>query len=121
MRIERLQVEEGFLDQLDVPFVPGLNVLIGARGTGKTSCIELIRFCLGAPAFTDDAGHRGEQQALSVLGGGRVTVTFSVDGTRYSLSRTATDPPPAFPGGTRLFSPRARSRRWERIPRGECT
>jgi len=40
MWIERLQVEpEGFLRDLDVEFVPGLNVIIGARGTGKTSIV----------------------------------------------------------------------------------
>ena len=49
MHIERLQVEaEGFLSGLDVQFVEGLNVIIGARGTGKTSIVELIRFCLGS-------------------------------------------------------------------------
>ena len=49
MIIERVQVEEGFLDGLDLRFTKGLNVLIGPRGSGKTSVIELIRFCLGAP------------------------------------------------------------------------
>ena len=50
--IERLEVEGGFLDGLDLEFAPGLNTIIGARGTGKTSIIELIRFCVGAPAMT---------------------------------------------------------------------
>ena len=55
MLIEQVQIEGGFLDSLHVRFAAGLNVLIGARGTGKTSLIELIRFALGAPAFTQDA------------------------------------------------------------------
>lgn len=37
VQVERLTVEEGFLAGLDVQFLPGLNVLIGERGTGKTS------------------------------------------------------------------------------------
>ena len=37
MQIQRVQIEEGFLDGLDLNFTPGLNVLIGERGTGKTS------------------------------------------------------------------------------------
>jgi predicted ATPase len=41
MYIERIQVEEGFLDGLDLKLIPGLNVLIGARGTGKTSLDRL--------------------------------------------------------------------------------
>ncbi len=43
MRIERIQIEEGFLNGFDIWPKPGLNVVIGARGTGKTSLIELIR------------------------------------------------------------------------------
>ena len=51
MYLSRVQIEEGFLDGLDLPFQPGLNVIIGARGTGKTSLIELVRYCLGAPPW----------------------------------------------------------------------
>jgi hypothetical protein len=100
--IERLQVEEGFLDGLDVAFAPGLNVIIGARGTGKTSIIELIRYCLGAQAFTADALARGRSQALSVLQDGRVSVTVAsggasaviqADGTVGGLPRTAAEFP----------------------------
>jgi|SRR6267378_460345 len=43
MHIERVQVEEGFLDGIDVDLVPGLNVVIGTRGTGKTSLMALSR------------------------------------------------------------------------------
>jgi hypothetical protein len=92
VRIERLQVEEGFLDGLDVRFAPGLNVIIGARGTGKTSIIELIRFCLSAPAFTADALRRGNQQASAVLQGGIVTVTVSGRDGAYTVSRSADGP-----------------------------
>ncbi len=35
MIIERIQIEEGFLNGFDVWPKPGLNVVIGARGTGK--------------------------------------------------------------------------------------
>jgi hypothetical protein len=89
--IERIQVEDGFLDGLDIRFSSGLNVLIGARGTGKTSVIELIRFGLLAGSFTEEAGIRGKQQALAVLGGGRVTVTVQDLGERRVLERSAAD------------------------------
>ena len=89
MRIKRLQVEEGFLDGLDLEFKPGLNVLIGARGTGKTSVIELLRFALSAPAFTEQAAASSLQQALGVLAGGRVTVTAEQDGELISVTRQA--------------------------------
>src|SRR5689334_17617318 len=56
--VERLQVEGGFLDGLDLRLAEGLNVLVGARGTGKTSVIELIRFCTDAPALAERFGKR---------------------------------------------------------------
>ena len=52
MIIERIQIEEGFLNGFDVWLRPGLNVVIGARGTGKTTLIELIRFCLAVDGYS---------------------------------------------------------------------
>ena len=94
MFIERVHVEDGFLNGLEVRFATGLNVLIGARGTGKTSLIELIRFALGAPAFTEDAERRGNQQALSVLQGGQVTVVLRHREERFVVTRGARDEMP---------------------------
>ena len=84
VQVERLTVEEGRLGGLDIEFLPGLNVLIGERGTGKTSVIELLRFALGAGWFTEDARTRGHQQALAVLGDGKVYVTEVVEAVRIS-------------------------------------
>lgn len=94
MLVERIEVEEGFLDGLSLEFVPGLNVLIGPRGTGKTSIIELIRFCLDVHAFTAEAREAALKHALAVLGTGRVTLTLLVDGQRVSVSRAAMDEGP---------------------------
>lgn len=43
-RIKRLQVLGGFLADLDLAFDDGLNCIIGARGTGKTTLLEALRF-----------------------------------------------------------------------------
>lgn len=94
MFIERIEVEEGFLAGLRIDFTSGLNVIIGARGTGKTSVIELIRFCLGASAFTQQAGLTSKQQATSILGSGRVSVTLHENSETWVVSRTATDEAP---------------------------
>ena len=94
MLIERVQIEDGFLNGVDIQFAEGLNVLIGARGTGKTSLIELIRFALGAPAFTEDAQRRGNQQALSVLQGGQVTVVLRDGEDHFAVTRGARDEAP---------------------------
>src|SRR4051794_27610599 len=88
--IERLQVEaEGFLAGLDLRFLPGLNTIIGARGTGKTSIVELIRYALGATAFTEEVSVRGNQQAVAILDGGAVTLTIADGDERFTVTRSA--------------------------------
>jgi AAA domain len=72
MRIDRLEISGGFLDGLEIDFEDGLNVLIGARGAGKTSVIELIRFALAIPAKTEEAAEDARRQAVAVLGDGTV-------------------------------------------------
>lgn len=99
MHIKRLQVEEGFLDGLDLEFSCGLNAVIGARGTGKTSLIELIRFCLDVPGHLTETARRSREHALSILAGGQVTVTLEADGGQEILvSRTASDKEPQSSG-----------------------
>jgi len=89
MRIQRIQVENGFLSGLDLSFRPGLNVIIGARGTGKTSIIELLRFALGARSHTTDSGAESMSHARSILDGGEVTVTLGEDAAEVVVSRSA--------------------------------
>jgi energy-coupling factor transporter ATP-binding protein EcfA2 len=93
IQLRRIQVEEGFLDGLDLTFAPGLNVLIGSRGVGKTSIIELLRYCLTVPALAERTDAQARQHALSVLRGGRVVVTYDVDGDPRVISRSAEDEP----------------------------
>jgi ABC-type lipoprotein export system ATPase subunit/predicted nucleic acid-binding Zn-ribbon protein len=87
--LKRIVVEEGYLDGLDLTFSPGLNALIGPRGSGKTSIIELIRYCLRIPILS----RRRVQvlQAEAVLGGGRVTVFFDYRGKEIIVSRSSAD------------------------------
>lgn len=94
MIIRRMQVEGGFLDGLDLRFESGLNVLIGGRGTGKSSVIELIRYCLDVRGSSDegDAKHAREQ-ALSVLQDGQVTLTIEDDGNDLVISRSSNADP----------------------------
>ena len=94
MRIDRVQIEEGFLDGLDVSFASGLNVIIGERGTGKTSLIELVRFCLGVQGHTPDSDKRSLDHARSILGSGRVTVSLSDGEQKILVTRTASDGSP---------------------------
>jgi DNA repair exonuclease SbcCD ATPase subunit len=89
VEIERLQIEGGFLDGVDVKFAHGLNVIIGARGTGKTSVIELLRFALGVPNHTLEASRGSEEHAAAVLDDGEVTVQVGDLFNSITVSRVA--------------------------------
>jgi ABC-type cobalamin/Fe3+-siderophores transport system ATPase subunit len=89
MIIKRLQVQEGFLDELDLTFSHGLNVIIGPRGAGKTSIIELIRFCLNVEPLTERTKLTAKEHALSILGAGCVTVTLQSNDGEITIKRTA--------------------------------
>lgn len=94
MIIERLQVQEGFLDGLDIHFDAGLNVIIGGRGTGKTSIVELIRFCLHAQSYTKETKSSSKNHAHSILGPGQVTITLQDGEQRFQVARTVSDNEP---------------------------
>lgn len=96
MIIRNLKVEEGFFSNLDLTFTSGLNVLIGGRGVGKTSIIELLRFGLASgnlsTSSTDTNAH-----AISILqSSGRVSIELEQDGRVINVSRSATDKQPIF-------------------------
>jgi len=97
MWIERIRVEGGMLDGFEQQLDRQLNVLIGGRGTGKSSIIELIRFCLGATSYTEAGQKDATEHALGVLGDGRVVITLA-DGQRIiEIARTAQDLEPESP------------------------
>ena len=105
MYLKKISVEEGFLHGLDLELRPGLVVLIGSRGAGKTSIIELIRFCLGGAALVGTKGDISRKQALAVLGNGAVTVTLDVDGEEVTFTRTAGEDKPRRSADTVFPSP----------------
>lgn len=94
MILRRMQVEGGFLDGLDLRFHDGLNVLIGGRGTGKSSVIELIRYCLDVRGSSSEEDSKlALEQALSVLQDGQVTLTVEDDGSAMMITRSANAEP----------------------------
>ncbi len=90
-----MEASGGFLDGLRLTFSDGLNVLIGPRGAGKTSVLELVRFALGVPAMTSDADQAAEKQAHAVLGDGTVSLFCSVQGEQLVFRRTGLDDAPS--------------------------
>ncbi len=93
-RLTSLSVVGGFLDGLTIHLSEGLNCLIGARGTGKTTVMEFVRYAMDAlPA---DAPNRRRVEALveKNLGGGRIDVAVQTrDGLSYIVRRAAGDQP----------------------------
>ena len=93
--IKNLKVEEGFFNTLDLTFSEGLNVLVGGRGVGKTSVIELLRYGLGAGNLSQLSSNETSSHALSILqSSGRVSIELEVGGRTITVSRSAMDNTP---------------------------
>lgn len=81
MWISRIRVTGGFLSGLDVSLDPGLNVVVGPRGAGKTTFLELLRHAVGAQHADQSAAAIKERQSFleAVLGSGEVVVDIDSD------------------------------------------
>ncbi len=92
-----LRVIGGFLDGLNLVFDTGLTCIIGARGTGKSTILELIRFCLDQMPKKDlsaAARKRLDSMIAGNLNGGRVELEVeTADGARYFISRVEGEDP----------------------------
>jgi ABC-type lipoprotein export system ATPase subunit len=90
----RLSVIGGFLDGQSFSFSPILNAIIGARGTGKTTVLELARFCMDALPSDQAERRRIEDLVERNLRGGRVDLTVRTkDGLSYVVSRSPGEDP----------------------------
>lgn len=93
--VNRLSVTGGFLGGAELEFVDGLNCLIGGRGAGKTTALELLRFGLGL--MPDPKIHPQRHKYLDGLvrenlGNGKVTVALRTkEGMEYTADRRASE------------------------------
>ncbi len=88
-KLVKLRIIGGFLDGFDFDFSENLNCIIGARGTGKTTVLEFVRYALNV--MPTDPKRRRELVSLveSNLIGGRIEITLETStGIRYIVSRT---------------------------------
>lgn len=88
--IREASFEGGVLDGRTIPFSPELNTLIGVRGSGKSSILEALRYCLDIP-FGDNAEddtYKTELVEHTLGSGGKVTIR-AVDqrGQDYEIRR----------------------------------
>jgi hypothetical protein len=89
--------EGGFLDGAMVRFNPNLNVLVGGRGTGKSTVIESIRSVLALDPIGDEARKAYEGIVRHVLKNG-TKISLLVRAHRpavrdYRIERTIPNPP----------------------------
>ena len=89
--------EGGFLDGVHVDFNANLNVLVGGRGTGKSTIIESLRAVLGLDAVGDEARKAHDGIVRKVLRNG-TKVSLHVRAHRptvrdYYIERTIPTPP----------------------------
>lgn len=93
-RIRWISIVGGFMDGTKIEFAPGLNCIIGARGTGKTTVLEFIRFALDAMPDDRESCKRIEGLVARNLDFGRVEVGIETkDGLTYVVSRSLNEDP----------------------------
>lgn len=85
MWISRIRITGGFLSGLDLQLHPGLNVIIGPRGTGKTTLLELIRHAIGLSNVQPDRSIRTGDLVKNILGTGEVIVDLESDTSSQQL------------------------------------
>ncbi|MBN1361142.1 MAG: AAA family ATPase [Sedimentisphaerales bacterium] len=93
-RLQSVSVIGGFLDGQRFDLSDGLNCVIGARGTGKTTVLEFVRYAMDALPADGAARRRVESLVEQNLAGGRIEVAVRTkDGLSYVVSRSAGDEP----------------------------
>jgi energy-coupling factor transporter ATP-binding protein EcfA2 len=95
--MEALAWEGGFLDGVRLRLSAGFNVLIGGRGSGKSTVVESIRYLFDLDPPTDEMRrtHRGFVDSV-LEPGTRVAALVCVPGptaARYVIERTVPNPP----------------------------
>lgn len=87
----------GFLDGAAVHFNKNLNVLVGGRGTGKSTVVESLRYVLGLEPLGEDARKAHEGIVRHVLGSGtKISLllrSHRPNKQEYRIERTIPNPP----------------------------
>lgn len=96
--VRSISIEGGFHDGLKVEFGPGLNAVIGGKGTGKSTLVEILRFVLGAPdsiAVLSQAKEGLSNRQANFPANAEAEILFhGADGDEYSVSRVGNSAKP---------------------------
>jgi energy-coupling factor transporter ATP-binding protein EcfA2 len=88
--IRSISFQGGLLDGKSVCFSPELNNLIGIRGSGKSSILEILRYALNIPLGSQavDSNYKNDLIAHVLKSGGKVTVELvNRHGVIYRVER----------------------------------
>ncbi len=101
--IKEIKFEGGVLGGQTIALSPGLNTLIGIRGSGKSSIIEAIRYVFDIPLgdmVTQEDPYKERLPAFVLGSGGKVTVrTVDKHGQEYEVRRIYGEAPDVFVNG----------------------
>ncbi|WP_028878359.1 TrlF family AAA-like ATPase [Terasakiella pusilla] len=104
-RITAIRFEGGLLDKQRIEFSHGLNCLIGIRGSGKSSILEVIRYALDI-AFgmqPQDKNYKENLVDHLLQSGGRVVVeVIDRHGQEYEIRRILKEAPDVYQNGAIL-------------------
>lgn len=103
--IKSISYDGGFLDSVTIPLSPGLNCLIGIRGSGKSSILESLRYGLDIPMGDTPQDNKYKQSLLPHMlkSGGKITIE-AVDrhGETYEVSRILNSTPDVYKNGNHI-------------------
>ncbi|MBC8213129.1 MAG: hypothetical protein H8E71_00590 [Candidatus Marinimicrobia bacterium] len=92
--IQKIQVTDGFLKDIEINFSDKMNCIIGARGTGKTTILEFIRYAL------DNKVHQNKKidELVGInLKTGRIKLSIKTNsGQEYTVERSKNESPVVF-------------------------
>jgi ABC-type cobalamin/Fe3+-siderophores transport system ATPase subunit len=101
--IRSISYEGGVLNGQTIHFSPGLNTLIGIRGSGKSSVLETLRYVLDIP-FGEQALDQEYKENLiaHTLSSGGKAVVKAVDrhGKEFEIQRILNEYPDVYSAGT---------------------
>jgi chromosome segregation protein len=88
--IKSIEFDGGLLDQTEINFSPELNNLIGIRGSGKSSILEILRYTLGVSLTTQssDSDYKNSLIEHVLKSGGKVILkVVNEHGKEYRLEK----------------------------------
>ena len=88
--IKSITIRGGFLDEATATFHPGLNSILGAKGTGKSLLVELLRFALDQESTNQEISEDHESKLEHRFGQHSVVEVVVVDETGKELTMRRT-------------------------------